>query len=200
MTDRQSTTSRPSSAARARLNEKFSHLLAKIGSEHSKKDFVPLFEHYAPLIKSYSVRMGLGHRSDEMTQEVMVQVWQKAHKFDPKKASATTWIYTVARNLMIDHLRAKKGDEIPLETDDIWHEDENSEPFVSFQKYAAKKHLEESIQQLPFEQKDLITQIYLAGKTQQQLSDELGIPLGTVKSRIRLALGKLKLSLKKLDL
>lgn len=185
---------------KARGRDENSELLLKIGKDRNKKDFIPLFRHYAPMMKAYAVRMGLGHKAEEMTQEVMLQIWRKAEKFNPEKASATTWIYTVARNLMIDELRQKKGDEVPLESEDIWNEDDDSEPLISFQRYSTEKHLKDSLETLPFDQKTLITQVYLSGKTQQQLADELDIPLGTVKSRIRLALGKLKLNLKKYEL
>jgi RNA polymerase sigma-70 factor (ECF subfamily) len=131
--------------------------------------------------------------AEDLVQEVMIKVWQKAAGFNPEKASATTWIYTVARNCRIDMLRRKSNTQhLPLENEDFWHEPDEETPVSLLRQRRYEEHIKSSLSQLPREQDEILRKVYLEGKSYYEAFCELDLPLGTVKSRVRLALQKLQ--------
>jgi RNA polymerase sigma factor (sigma-70 family) len=179
-------------------NDQWSTLLVQVGSSQDRRAFAQLFEHFAPLLKSFAQASrqdgwfpGLG---EDLVQEVMIKVWQKAGGYDPNKASATTWIYTVARNCRIDMLRRKSNTQhLPLENEDFWHEPDEDTPVSLFRQSKTEEQVRESLGRLPREQDEILRKVYLEGKSHAEASYELGLPLGTVKSRVRLGLQKLQI-------
>ena len=124
----------------------------------------------------------------------MIKVWQKAAGYNPEKASATTWIYTVARNCRIDMLRRKSNTQhLPLENEDYWHEPDEDTPVSLLRQKRSETKVQDSLSQLPKEQDEILRKVYLEGKSHAEASEELGLPLGTVKSRVRLALQKMQI-------
>ena len=139
-----------------------------------------------------------GEAADELVQEVMLKIWTKSKSFDAKKASASTWIFTIMRNCRIDMMRKNGRHNInqdDIEVDDIWDDDIENQPFVSLQHARNETVIDKSLKQLPTEQKQVLAQVYMQGKSHSEIADETGLPLGTVKSRVRMGLKKLQISI-----
>lgn len=190
---------------------KWSNLLLKV-AEHDRAAFEQLFVKFSPLIKAFANKQAGADKgvnmSEELVQETMVKVWQKAPSFNPEKASASTWIFTIARNTRIDLLRknarhfVNKATSIPgndqqddgFDVDDIWIENEDEDIFNQLVKQRNSEALHEAMKALPEEQSFILKKVYLEDKSHSEIAKELQMPLGTVKSRVRLALNKLSLS------
>jgi RNA polymerase sigma-70 factor (ECF subfamily) len=126
----------------------------------------------------------------------MIKVWRKAPSYSSAQASASTWIYTIARNTRIDWLR-KQNRQNPdlLHAEDLYDERDNPTPLSSLSQIRTKKLISEQLSQLPVEQAEVLQLMYFQGQSGQQVANTLALPLGTVKSRIRLAMSKMKLAL-----
>ena len=133
--------------------------------------------------------------ADELVQDVMIKVWTKAEYFNSDKASVSTWIFTIARNCRTDYLRKLKRTETPLVADDLWPMAEEEAPFASLEQRRIEKNIHHALTLLPPEQAEALKQIYISGKTHAEVASALGLPLGTVKSRVRLAIAKLRISM-----
>ena len=173
-----------------------SECLARVAAKRDKAAFGQLFDHYAPLIRAYSLARDPGADlvADDLVQEVMTRVWLKADKYNGQLANLNTWIFTLARNCRIDYLRRNSRYATEIDPTDIFNdiEDEGLGPFQQAQQTRAGESIRTGLEQLPREQAEILTKVYLEGKSHQQASDELHLPLGTVKSRVRLALKKLE--------
>ena len=177
----------------------WSRLLERVGQERDENAFAQLFAHFAPLIKGFclgNVNASFpADAADEIVQEVLFKVWQKAPSYDATKAAASTWIYTVMRNCRIDVMRRNKrtiSDSGVIEIEDIWDEAADDQAYVYLQQASNESIIQNAFKQLPTEQRVVLTQVYMQGKTHQQISTETGLPLGTVKSRVRIALKKMQ--------
>lgn len=169
--------------------------LVHVGENSDRQSFRCLFEHFGPLIKSYYLGKSpkSAHLIEELIQEVMIKVWQKAHTYDPKKAAASTWIFTLARNTYIDMLRRlnKYSTTSSIETEDVWEDTTEVGPLSQLETKRDSTLIRDSLSQLPNAQAQIIAKVYMDGKTHVEVAEELDLPLGTVKSRVRLALNKL---------
>ncbi len=179
--------------------DQWSQMLQKVGKNQDRKAYHALFEHFGPQIKYYAMANGLASHAEELVQEVFVSIWRRSCLYDWRKAAASTWIFTIARNQRIDMLRKmqRTSAEMPVETEDLWQipgENEN-EPVTSLHRLMSERRIRESLSHLPEEQITVIAKVYMENKSHQMVADELDIPLGTVKSRVRLALNKLKVIL-----
>ena len=151
-----------------------------------------LFGHYAPRIKAYLMRRGCDEGSaEEVVQEVMVTLWRRAETFNPAFANATTWVFTIARNKRIDMVRREKRpalepDEPALQSDP----DRPADQVLQGQQDADR--LRKAMLALPEEQRSLLEQAFFEDKAHSAIATETGLPLGTVKSRIRLAMARLR--------
>lgn len=183
-------------------SDQWSQLLISVGENRDRKAFAQLFKYFGPLLKGFAHASrnegwfpGLG---EDLVQEVMIKVWNKAAGYNAEKASATTWIYTVARNCRIDMLRRKSNTQhLPLENEDFWHEPDEETPISLLQQKRSEDKVQASLAQLPKEQDQILRKVYLEGKSHAEASAELGLPLGTVKSRVRLALQKMQIIVSK---
>ena len=164
--------------------------LELIKTNKSEAAFARLFYHFAPRVKAFLIKSGADvGLAEECAQEVMVTVWNKAHLFDPSRASASTWIFTIARNKKIDALRKQLR---PTPDDLGWgpeHEPDQEE-MVGLQQETEK--LGQAIANLPDKQRVLVERAYFEEMSHNEIAEATGLPLGTIKSRIRLALERLR--------
>ncbi|TGG90751.1 sigma-70 family RNA polymerase sigma factor [Natronospirillum operosum] len=180
--------------------DEWADCLEAIAEHQDRKSFVHLFNHFAPQIKGYARSSGLTGMgealADELVQETMTNLWRKAHLFDRSKASATTWVFTIARNLRVDLLRRQSKHHTTLSSDDLWlepHTEGDGSDWVA--QSNMERQIRLGIAQLPVDQRQVIGKVFLEDKSHQEAAEDLNLPLGTVKSRIRLALKKLRVGL-----
>ena len=175
----------------------WSDLLVKVGSDKDRAAFTRLFQHFAPLLKGFLMKgSNIGHeQAEELAQEAMIKVWRRADSFNRQKSSASTWIYTIARNCRIDWIRREVRRQRDIHADDLYEPGDENPSQVSLVQLRNKRVIRDSIETLPQEQIEVISKIYFEGKTHSEVSEELSLPLGTVKSRIRLALKRLNVQL-----
>jgi len=170
-------------------------LMERIGGAQDRAAFAEVFRHYAPRVKSFLSRSGTGDTlAEECAQEVMATVWLKAHMFDASRASVATWIFTIARNRKIDALRKQRRPE-PEELP--WGPEAEPEPTEALVMQQESAMLGKALQELPAPQRELIERAYFGDLTHGELARETGLPLGTIKSRIRLGLERLRHTLDK---
>lgn len=173
-------------------DDSFEALLSAVGRRRDKAAFVRLFEYFAPRIKSFLMKSGAEDSvADELAQETMLSVWHKAGSYDPARAKASTWIYTIARNKRIDALRKSKAVEVDYQ-DPFYVADDDLSQYDRMRSQQEQQVLEAVIADLPEEQADLLKKSFYEGKSHNDIARETGLPLGTVKSRIRLALERLR--------
>jgi RNA polymerase sigma-70 factor (ECF subfamily) len=152
--------------------------------------FAELFAHFGPRVKSFLMKSGASpDMAEECTQEVMVTLWRKAHLFDPAKASVSTWIFTIARNRKIDLLRKQRR----VEPEDLpWGPEPDPDQADAIGLQQETEILGQAIAALPEKQRMLIEKAYYGELTHSEIAAQTGLPLGTIKSRIRLALDRLR--------
>lgn len=164
--------------------------VTRIRDHQDRAAFAALFAHFAPRIKGFLMKSGSeAALAEECAQDVMVTVWHKAHLFDPARASAATWIFTVARNRRIDLLRRQRRPE-PEELPWGPEAEPDQADALALKQESARLRL--AVKSLPETQRALIEQAFFGDLTHSQIAARSGLPLGTIKSRIRLALGRLR--------
>lgn len=180
---------------------KFKDCISRIASHRDKDAFTTLFDHYAPLIRAYSLAREPGANliADELAQEVLIRVWLKAESYNAQLSNINTWIFTLARNCRIDYFRRNGRYVSDIDPTEIFNniEDEGPSPFQQAHQNRLEDNIKTGLAKLPREQSEILTKVYLEGKSHQQTSTELKLPLGTVKSRVRLALRKLQVLVKR---
>ena len=186
-----------SAGVSGRRTDEWSECLTLIAKNEDRAAFTRLFRHFAPLIKAFALsgsNMSATH-ADELVQETMLKVWQKAGAFNPEKAAASTWVYTIARNCRTDMFRRLQKFDTPLSADDVSPDQENEEPFAQLQTRRSRERVREMMKELPPDQAQILAKVYMEGKSHAEAAGELDLPLGTVKSRVRLALQKLQIQM-----
>ena len=172
--------------------EALAALVEAIAARADKAAFAALFRHFAPKIKGYLVKIGTDRgQAEELTQEVMLTVWRKAAQFDRTQASVSTWMFTIARNRRIDAVRREKRPELDP-ADPLLVPEEPIAPDERLDVLDREARVARAIKTLPREQADLVHEAFYLAKSHSQISEETKIPLGTVKSRLRLAFGRLR--------
>ena len=168
--------------------------LRRIQLDQDQKAFAELFGYFAPRVKAFLMKSGASpSMAEECTQEVMVTLWHKAHLFDPSRASVATWIFTIARNKRIDALRKQRR---PEPEDLQWGPESEPEASDILVLQQEANLITQAMSALPSQQRDLIKKAYFGDLSHSEIAVETGLPLGTIKSRLRLALSKLRKTMK----
>jgi RNA polymerase sigma-70 factor (ECF subfamily) len=187
--------SNPSPPDKMTERDEYSRAILAVAGSRDRESFRLLFLYFAPRVKGYLMRRGLSASgADELAQETMLAVWRKAEQFDPGRAAASTWIFTIARNLRIDQFR--RGAQLP---DDYYP---GEEPVASpgDDYFAQQRDLKISaaLKSLPQDQADVVRLSFFEEIPHPAIAAQLGIPLGTVKSRLRLAMSRLRKGLEEI--
>jgi RNA polymerase sigma-70 factor (ECF subfamily) len=162
-------------------------LMQRVAEERDRSAFAQLFQHYAPRLKSWLLGQGLADSmAEDILQDTWIAIWQKADRFDPLRASFSTWLFTIARHRRSDRLRERTFEPLP-----DFHDEELLE---GIQKNIAEDHelVDKALKALPPDQHHLLYEMFYRGKTHHEIATEQHLPLGTVKSRARLAMDKLR--------
>ncbi len=175
-------------------------LIEAIAARQDSAAFARLFRHYAPRVRAFLMRGGTdAEAAQEVAQEAMIMVWRRAATFDRTRASAATWIYTIARNKRIDLLRRAARPNLSTEDWLVVFQPEAGDVGTSVSAGQTYRRVKTLIEGLSAEQLDVIRKAFFEDKSHSAIAQELGLPLGTVKSRIRLALARLRAALEKDD-
>jgi RNA polymerase sigma-70 factor (ECF subfamily) len=173
----------------------WARLIDAIAARRDRDAFARLFRHFAPRIKTFMQRSGASEQlADELAQEALLAVWSKAQLFDPKSVGASAWIFTIARNLRIDALRRQKRTPTSdtSETDLEFRHDEGPLPDAGVAASEIEARVRDALAVLPDEQMRVIELSFFQERAHAEIARVLDIPLGTVKSRLRLAMARLR--------
>jgi len=165
--------------------------LVRVGTKKDREAFAALFQYFAPRLKSYMLKHGAGEAgAEEIVQNTFITIWEKAAGYDPAKAAASTWVFTIARNKRIDALRREKYIEVDVDDPALQlAAEEKEDPYAAVEDV---DKLNAALSELPDEQKKLLKMAFYEDKSHSDIAKETNIPLGTVKSRLRLAMEKLR--------
>jgi RNA polymerase sigma-70 factor (ECF subfamily) len=176
----------------------WAELIEAVALRRDRAAFSTLYEHFAPRIKGFMRRSGsVEGAAEELAQETLLKVWRKADSFDPKTAGAAAWIFTIARNLRIDAFRRgkRRGENQTTDIDAEFVLDETPLPDAMFAASQTDARVLKALSNLSDEQTKVVELSFYQEKAHAEIAEVLQIPLGTVKSRLRLAMVKLRSSL-----
>jgi RNA polymerase sigma-70 factor (ECF subfamily) len=172
-------------------------LIRAVAQRRDRSAFGELFAYFAPRLKTFMMRGGAdGDTAEELAQEALIQVWRRADSFDPARAAASTWIYTIARNKRIDRLRRERrpalSEEEYLSALGAAGRGDSERGDEAVERGQAESRLARSLAILPEDQATVVRMAFYRDMSHSAIAAELRLPLGTVKSRIRLALARLR--------
>lgn len=177
-----------------------SNLLTKIAEERSDDAFQKLYSEYAPRVKTYMMQQGADPAlSEELAQETLLTVWRKASQYSPDRGTAAAWIFTIARNLRIDRLRKDvRWQSLPDEqAEAIPSEAAGQDEMVLIDQRRVR--VQAALADLPPDQRTVVTLAYIEGLSHSEIAEKLSTPIGTIKSRMRLAYQKVRDALEDLQ-
>ncbi len=167
-------------------------LLHAIGASNDREAFRAFFRRWAGRVHAWALRSHPDAvQADEVVQDVFLRVWRHAARFDPARAAVSTWLWTVARNVRVDRMR--RDHPRWLDLDDVVAPTE-PEASPAYQVEAAQQsaRVRDAVAELPPDQLTVLNLAYWEGRTLSEVATVTGVPLGTVKSRVRLALERLR--------
>lgn len=164
--------------------------VVRVREHRDEAAFAALFAHFAPRVKAFLMKSGADEAlAEECTQDVMVTLWNKAHLFDPTRASVATWIFTIARNRKIDLIRRARR---PEPEDLPWGPEPEPDQAEAIALQQETTRLGAALATLPEKQRFLVEKAFYGDLSHSEIAEQTGLPLGTIKSRIRLALERLR--------
>ncbi|ADZ68615.1 sigma-70 family RNA polymerase sigma factor [Polymorphum gilvum] len=170
----------------------YSALIEKVAASRDREAFAELFDHFAPRIKGYLMQQGAdAATAEEVAQDAMVILWRKAELFDSAKSSASTWLFRIARNRRIDLLRRQRTAELDPEEPAL-QPSAPEDVDTTLDAGLREERVRLALQQLPDTQREVVRQAFFLGLSHSEIAEATGLPLGTVKSRIRLAFARLR--------
>lgn len=170
-------------------------LMRAVAEAGDRAAFAALYDHFAPRLKAYLLRLGApAEQAEDMAQESLVTAWRRAASFDPAQASVATWLFTIVRNKWIDQIRRERRPELDP-ADPALVPDSPAQPDAPLHAVQDATRLRAALQTLPEDQIHLLRLAFFADLSHRDIAEKEQLPLGTVKSRIRLALAKLKAQL-----
>lgn len=174
-----------------------SQAIVAVAERRDKAAFGLLFGHFAPRLKAYMIRQGAPPaQAEDLAQEAMVALWRKAHLYDPAKAAATTWVFTVARNLRIDALRKERHPEVDADDPAVVALADPADGADDLLDQSQRARLvRRAMKDLPPEQLEVVRLSFFGDRPHSEIAAHLGLPMGTVKSRLRLAMKKIRAAL-----
>jgi len=171
----------------------WARLIEAVAGDADQDAFNHLFAHFAPRVKSLMLRNGVGSElAEEIAQETLLLVWRKASQFDPSTSGVAAWIFTIARNLRIDLIRKARSSVSLEQVDYLAWEDESISPEALMRSRQESVRVQRALSALSDEQVRVIKEAYYEEKSHGEIAAEADIPLGTVKSRLRLAIRRLR--------
>lgn len=195
-------TSERSAGARSRVRPDVSSLsdeklLIAVGNRQDASAFNELFKRFANRIFAIGMKLTRNEQlANDLVQEAMLTVWKKAPLYDLDRGTAQSWIFTLTRNRCFDMLRKQKRQPSTVSADDIWPQEGEVDSALVHEEQGSQEveiaQIESFYEQLPDAQREVVEQIYIHDRTHEEAAAELDIPLGTLKSRLRLGLGKLR--------
>jgi RNA polymerase sigma factor (sigma-70 family) len=175
--------------------EEQERLVRRVAETRDRAAFADLFDHYAPRLKGYLQRLGLDvGAAEEVVQETMIVLWHKAALFDPRKSSLGTWLYRVARNRRID-LARRQATRAFDEDDPTLVPEGAEEPGSALDARRREERVRAAMAGLPDDQREAVRLAFFVGLSHSEIAERTGLPMGTVKSRLRLAFGRLRRAL-----
>jgi RNA polymerase sigma-70 factor (ECF subfamily) len=172
--------------------EDFARLVRAVAEDRDRKAYAILFEHFSGRINAFLLRSRLEPSvAEDLTQEVMEKLWNRAYQFDPNKSSIATWLFQIARNARTDYLRRQRG-EPPLGEEALQIPDPAQTPDDALNSAQWEERVRAALSNLPAEQYAIVTLAFFDGLSHTEIAGQTGLPLGTVKARIRLALARLR--------
>lgn len=179
-------------AASSLDSRRCTELLVSVGQSRDRAAFQQIFSHFAPRVKAFIIRRGTdAETAEDIAQDAMVAVWRKAGSFDPAKAEASTWIFTIARNLAIDFARRGRHPQVDEAVMAAIPDDAPTAPDVIISGERSRR-IRQALSALPEEQATIMQLCFFDDRSHNQIALDLGLPLGTVKSRVRLAVKRIR--------
>jgi RNA polymerase sigma-70 factor, ECF subfamily len=172
--------------------DNFATLLFRVAETRDRAAFAQIFDHFAPRVKSFMMRKGAtAELAEDLVQDAMIAVWTKASLYSAERGSASTWIFTIARNLRIDRLRRESSAHFTdLENFDVPSDEAPGDEALN--RTQEDSHVAHALAQIPPEQRELLILSYVEDVPQSMIAERLNLPLGTVKSRMRLAYRRMR--------
>ena len=176
-------------------SEELSELVHAVAARGDRQAFAALFKHFAPRVKSYLMRAGSSEgQAEDLVQETMISVWRKAALFDARQAGVSTWIFTIARNLRVDQFRRQGSGLLDGDAGELEAELADGAPPPDEQALVLQRErgVRRAMQQLSTEQVQVLQLSFFEEHSHARIAQDLGLPLGTVKSRVRLAVAHMR--------